>query len=80
MREIGVWIFVLIGLLAFLCLMISISAGRIYQIRSWQEPDSPEEDSGGGSRRWLSFVQSGLFFYPSAITFCISALVYIFFK
>ena len=76
MREIGMWILTIVGSLAFLCLMISISAGRISQIESWQEQDPPE-DSEDESKGRFSFFQSAPFFYTSTIVFGICALVYI---
>jgi hypothetical protein len=69
MREVGVWVLAIIGLLAFIGVVISFVLGRASQIESWWEPDFDPENSEIYRAGRFSFIKSGVFFYVSLIVF-----------
>jgi hypothetical protein len=69
MRGVGVWMLTIIGLLAFVGVVVSLVLGRASQIESWREVDFDPADSRIYPTGRFSFIKSGFFFYASLIVF-----------
>jgi hypothetical protein len=75
MREFGVWMLAIIGLLAFLGVVISLVLGRASQIESWREPEFDLENSKIYPTGRFSFIKSEMFFYVSLIVFAVCVFI-----